>query len=399
LENSARVCILYQYELQNNGNIYRLLKTLSEKGIAADIYYADESGKTAPVNFKNITAIPVRQKTIFAKKLQRHFAYTHYYHTLADAVLQSGNKYSCIISVDLPTLGAGFILKKKLNSTLLYYSLEIYTETVNQFYPLHAPFPKNLLFTFIIWWQRKYGEMMEARFLKSIDYFFTVNQSLADFFKKKYQYNKEVHIIMNCPELKNEKPVPVNYRTMFGWKTEDKIFVYQGLLNPGRALKQMIDALALVPENIKMVILGYGSLEQELRKHVSVKKLAEKVKFLGAISYDELPSYTSGADFGIVYGEFLNISKFMGSPNKLFEYMHEGLPVLLWDTPESRIVLNKYEVGVFSQNDASSIAKGMTELVNSDRINVFKENCSKGKLEYNWQKQTKYFLDTLGKCL
>jgi glycosyltransferase involved in cell wall biosynthesis len=399
VKRADALCILYQYELQNNGNVYRLLKTLSEQGIPADIYYVSENGKPAALHFKNICPVPVSLKKNAFGRCQKHFAFIHYYQDLANAVVQSGKRYSCIMSVDLPTLGAGCVLKEKFNARLFYYSLEIYTETVNQFYPVNAAFPKNLMFDLIIWWQRKYGILFESKYLKKIDYFFTVNQSLADYFKNKYQYPRDIHIIMNCPEMKWEKPVPLDYRAIFGWKPDDKIFIYQGLLNPGRALKQMIDAMTLAPENIKMVIVGHGVLENELKKQVQNKKLDHRVKFMGAVSYDKLPSYTAGADFGIVYGEMLNMSKFMGSPNKLFEYMHEELPVLLWDTPESRKVLAKYEVGVFSQNDAASIAKGMIALTSSEKIGMFKENCRAGKTEYNWQNQVAFLIKLLSDCL
>lgn len=392
---NVRACILYQYPLQNNGNIYRLLKTLSAHAIPTDVYYADEPGTSSSINFPHVRIIPVKKNQSPFNYFIKHAAFIHYHCSLAKAALHSGIPYTHIISVDLSTLGAGAWLKKKLTALLIYYSLEINTETINQYYPQQAPFPKNLVFSSLIRWQRKYGEIFEARYLKVVDFFFTVNESLCTYFKEKYHYPHPIHIIMNCPELHDEKPVAVDYRQMFGWRADDKIFIYQGLLNAGRALKQIIDAMTLVPDYIKMVIVGYGPLEEELKKQVTEKKLNDRIKFLGAIGYDKLPAYTAGADFGIVYGEWLNISKFMGSPNKLFEYMHAGLPVLLWDTPESRRVLNKYPIGIFSQNDASSIAEGMKQLTGSSRIEEFKLNCEKGKQEYNWEKQVTYLLKVI----
>lgn len=396
---SNKVCILYQYDIKNNGNIYRILKTLSLQNIETDLYYIAVSPNT-DYSFKGISFHAVKLLKNFTEKFHRHLDYLNHYNCLHEAVIASGKQYHKIIAIDLPTLKQGAALKKLMpNAQLVYYSLEIYTETINQFYPLTSTFPKNIIFSLLINWQKKYGAFWEKKLMQQIDLFITINQSLANYFKEIYKHTINTAVVMNCPELEENAnyTTPINYRTQFGWTPDDKIFIYQGLLNPGRALKQMVSAFSLVNENIKLVIAGYGVLENDLKKIVSQLNLENQVKFLGGIPYEKLPDYTLAADIGLVYGEAINLSKSMGSPNKLFEYMHAGIPVLLWDTYESRLVVETYNVGVLTDNTQQAIADGINEIIKKQATTNYKKNCNIGKYHYSWQTQINSLIDFLKK--
>lgn len=392
-----KVCILYQYDINNNGNIYRILKTFSEQGIETDLYYIDDL-PNIEFEFNGIQFFPIKLVKNISEKFHRHVDYLNQYNCLLEAVIASNKQYEKIIAIDLPTLKQGVALKKIMpKAQLVYYSLEIYTETINQFYPLKAKFPKNLAFSLIVNWQKKYGAFWEKKLLKTVDFFITINQSLANYFKKLYNHNVPTAVVMNCPELdeNNNYQTNVNYKEQFSWDKSDIIFIYQGLLNPGRALKQMVSAFALVDPHIKLVIAGYGVLENELKQIVTQLNIQNQVKFLGGIAYGKLPAYTLAADIGLVYGEAINLSKSMGSPNKLFEYMHAGIPVLLWDTYESRLVVEKYNVGVLTDNTEKAIAEGINEIIKKQATTDYKKNCKVGKYHYSWQAQIQALSDFL----
>lgn len=71
--------------------------------------------------------------------------------------------------------------------------------------------------------------------------------------------------------------------------TKNKIVLYQGVLNPGRGIKPMIDALKYL-NNIDLVIIGFGKVKDELIAYVKERNLVNRVHFLGRIAYERLPN-------------------------------------------------------------------------------------------------------------
>jgi glycosyltransferase involved in cell wall biosynthesis len=114
-----------------------------------------------------------------------------------------------------------------------------------------------------------------------------------------------------------------------------KIALYQGGIQLGRGLEQLIDAAPLLSPNIVLVLVGDGRLRPVLEARVETLNLSERVKFTGRVPLDELLGYTACADVGLQILQNMCFNHYSTDSNKLYEYLTVGVPVVASDFPEA----------------------------------------------------------------
>ena len=221
-------------------------------------------------------------------------------------------------SNDMDTLLPNFLAARLRGKRLVYDSHEYWTEVPEL---ISRPRTRNMW----LW--------LERRLFPRVDAAATVNRSIAEEYKR--LYGKELHVIRNLPF---KKPLP-ELREAAG-----KLIVYQGALNVGRGLELMIDAMGYM-EGYTLWIIGYGPLQDELRAQASATDWSERIVFKGRIHYDELPPLTRQASLGLSIEEDRGMSYHFALPNKLFDHIQAGTPVLVADLPEMRRVVEEHGVG------------------------------------------------------
>jgi len=179
----------------------------------------------------------------------------------------------------------------------------------------------------------------------------------------------------------------VDFRAKYEWQSDSKIFSYQGCLNKGRGLDLLIKTFNETPNDYRLVILGEGILKDSLEKLVTHYCLGDKVKFEGLVPHHLLPCFTRAADVGINLLEPYNLSKAMASPNKLFEYIHAGIPVICSDTPENRKVVNAFDIGVLTKNTENDLLNNLLQFSSFSQIKDRKLNLEAAANHYTWENQ------------
>jgi glycosyltransferase involved in cell wall biosynthesis len=207
---------------------------------------------------------------------------------------------------------------------------------------------------------KRHGKIIEKRILPKVDSFITVNESILKYFKGKHTINNGL-VVMNLPRTSdnNSTNEVIDFYKLYSWEKSDVILLYQGVINHGRGLELLIDSFVKLPKNYKLVIIGNGPLLNALVDKKNALEMDESIKFINTVQLSELPKYTRGATLGVNLLEAYNLSKKMASPNKLFEYIHAGLPVIASDTIENKIVLTKFNVGIITQNNSESIKQNI----------------------------------------
>lgn len=283
-------------------------------------------------------------------------------------------KYDYILSNDLDTLPACFFASKLKRCVLVYDSHELFSESVEL---QGRMFVKNF-------WRK-----LEDFFLPRIKKAYTVSQSIVDYYDEKYHNN--MGLIRNIP-LKNDV---LNIEKV-QFPTENNTILYQGVLNPGRGLKRMIKALHFI-NNLDLIIIGYGKVEEELKAFVLKEGMTKRVHFLGRIDREKLFNYTKIATLGMVLEEPLGLSFKYSLPNKLFDYIHAEIPIIAGDLPEIARIVNQYKVGVLVDDyQPKTIAKTISTLLkNKELLTEIKVNQQKAKEVLCWEvecrKLDKYF--------
>ncbi len=109
------------------------------------------------------------------------------------------------------------------------------------------------------------------------------------------------------------------------------------------AVGDIIKSLEHLPENVKLVILGTGYQEAELKRLSKALGVSERVNFLGYVAHADMPKYLKASDI------FIRPSLSEGFGNSFIEAMAAKIPVIA--TPVGGIVdfLKNKETGLFCE--------------------------------------------------
>ncbi len=261
---------------------------------------------------------------------------------------------------DLDTLLSNYLASKFKKKVLVYDSHEYFTE---------VPELQNRKIVKSIW------EKLESWMLPNIKYVYTVCDSIASVYNKKYF--PRFRVIRNLPYYEENQNV-----------TKEQTIIYQGALNVGRGLEQLITAMPHINANLQIV--GSGDIENELKKLTQELQLTNKVFFLGRKSPNELKEITKRASLGVSLELPLGLNYTYALPNKLFDYIQARIPVLVSNLPEMKKIVNHYNVGrVLSQHNPKKIAEQINEMLVSDLYNNWVDNCDVAAKDLNWENEQK----------
>jgi glycosyltransferase involved in cell wall biosynthesis len=174
----------------------------------------------------------------------------------------------------------------------------------------------------------------------------TVSPPIVEELRKRYNIT-DVVLLRNLPEYR-EVPRSDRLRQHLGLAPDVRIALYQGYLQPNRGLDRLIRAAAFLDPNIVIVIMGKNrkTTQTQLEALIASEGVADRVKILPPVAYAELLDWTSSADIGLNVASpdySLNVRYFL--PNKLFEYLLAGVPVLSSSLEAMVEVINTYDVG------------------------------------------------------
>lgn len=283
------------------------------------------------------------------------------------------SKASIFVSNDLDTLLANFLASKIRTKKLVYDSHEFFTEVPELIER------KNV---------KKIWEYLERKILPTIQHSYTVSESIADIYSKKYKI--EMKVIRNLPSKKQEiiiPPYPISIQSK-------NTIIYQGVLNIGRGIETVIDAMKYL-EDTTFLIVGTGDIDNELKKRVSDYKLENKILFTGKVALEYLPYYTNLAQLGISLEENRGLNYYYALPNKLFSYIQAGIPVLVADLPEMKKIVTNYKIGeIASSIDSEKLAFQIKEMLsNTDKQKKWQQQLISAANELCWEIEEKKLID------
>ncbi len=287
-------------------------------------------------------------------------------------------KFDILLSNDLDTLPANYLVSSLRNKKLVFDSHELFTE---------VPELVNRKIVKKIW------EIIEKTFLPKLDYAYTVNESLAEIYHKKYHTKFEV--IRNVPVCKKKEVSRPSDRLIdeFFQRSQHTI-IYQGALNIGRGIDLMIEAMQYVLHT-SFVIVGDGDCSKQLKQLVYKYNLGERVFFPGRILPELLLFYTKKASLGISIEENMGLNYYYALPNKLFDYIHAQIPVLVSPFPEMKKIVDTYEIGTFIRDrNPKTLAKQVNDILNDNNLRgQWKKNLLTASQELCWEKEEYKIID------
>jgi glycosyltransferase involved in cell wall biosynthesis len=174
----------------------------------------------------------------------------------------------------------------------------------------------------------------------------TVSPPIAEEMRKRYHI-PQVTLIRNVPPYRVvAKSDRLRQHLVLG--SEVRIALYQGNLQHNRGLDRLIRAAAFLEPDIVIVMMGQGpkGIQAKLEALIAREGVSDRVRIIPEVPYEELLDWTSSADIGlIVYSSDYSLNVQMCLPNKLFEYLMSGLPVLTSELEAITEVVKTCDVG------------------------------------------------------
>lgn len=281
-----------------------------------------------------------------------------------------------LVSNDLDTLLPNFLVHKLKRIPIVYDSHEYFTAT-----PELVDRPKVQH----IW---KWIEKSIVPKLKSC---ITVNASIANLFEQ--EYHVPFRIVRNIP--RQRKIIKTTTRAALGLPADKKIVLLQGSgINVQRGAEEAVEAMQYL-DNVLLLIVGGGDVLPILKKMVQELSLQKKVKFVSRQTPENLAAYTSNADIGLTIDKDTNINYKFSLPNKLFDYIYAGIPVLATPLVELKNIIQQYEIGEFIENhDPRHIAaKISTMLQDESQMTFYRKNTLKAAADLNWENEKNILIE------
>ena len=223
------------------------------------------------------------------------------------------------------------------------------------------------------------------RFIPTFDAAYTVGPELARIFSKRYGLEFETirNLSVQRPVLE-ERPVNAPFR-----------LYYQGALNAGRGLEQVIESLSLLDASVELVIAGEGDLSKYLRDLVQDLGLTQRVQFLGYLRPEELQAPLRTADLGLNLLENKGLSYYYSLANKTFDYIQAELPALHMDFPEYKALQADWDCFyLLDKLEPKHIAGQISQIrVETKDYKYKKEQCRLAKNVFHWESEAQKVID------
>lgn len=188
------------------------------------------------------------------------------------------------------------------------------------------------------------AKLIERISIRWVDAVITVNESIAEWYRNEYGL-KNVYTVRNIPYQQDdggEAGETGILKNKSGIRSDEILFIYHGGLTPGRGIDILLDVFANLDRRKQIVFMGYGEYEEVIRKY---EQTHPNIHFQDAVSPQEVHRYASSADVGICLYENVSLNHYLCLPNKVFEYIMSGLPLIVSDFPEMRQVVDGPKCG------------------------------------------------------
>jgi glycosyltransferase involved in cell wall biosynthesis len=277
------------------------------------------------------------------------------------------HKSDLLISNDLDTLLPNYLISRLKKIPIVYDSHEYFTGV-----PELQKRP-------VVRWVWK---SIERYIFPKLKYIITVSDSIADLYEKEYSLRPLT--VRNCsPDSSGTGSYSKND---LGIHPEHFLLILQGTgINADRGGDELIDAVNIT-EKVSLLIIGSGDSLEDLKRKVTSLDLEERVKFIHKLPWEELMKYTRSADAGVSTDKNTNVNYEFSLPNKVFDYISAGIPVIASDLKEIRKILVEYNCGILiPQVSPVAISKAIVKLRDDAGLHAeLKKNASEAAKTMNW---------------
>ena len=242
------------------------------------------------------------------------------------------------------------------------------------------------------WW-KVLAKAYEGFFIRRAAANITSDVGRADILEQTYGIARPV-VVLNVPPVVEhiERDCAFRDRALGSART---LLIYQGILVPNRGLLELVQALQELPE-CALAFVGYGQLREAIEARILDLGLADRAHVFDAVPQETMLRYTAAADVGVIpiVGSCLSYSH--AAPNKLFEDLMMGVPVVASDLPDMARIVTAERVGTLIADPTvpASIAAAVRALLEGpEPLEAYSKRAREAALtRYNWEAEASKLL-------
>lgn len=196
----------------------------------------------------------------------------------------------------------------------------------------------------------------------------TVSPSIVRWMQHRFALAESPTLVRNVPHSRGPVPDPAagRLRRLTGLPPEASVIAYCGGITTGRGLEETVGALVHLPDDVHLVLLGFGDDQYVagLLGQAETQGVGDRVHLAGQVPGPEVPQALADADVAVVFVRPICLSYRFSLPNKLFESIHAGLPIVAADLPDTAAVVRELGVGaVFEGEEPADLASAIREVL------------------------------------
>jgi len=308
-------------------------------------------------------------------------------------LVTAGRKYKIdVLHVhDLPYALAATLAGKILRIPVVFDMHEYFTAMLKMSFEARV-YRKFKPFAFLLLWLLGVEEKIACRWSRKV---IVVAEEHIDRIRSLGVPDADIVVVTNTEDIDHFTGFPDD-ELLAGQFKDEFVILYVGAFSPHRGLDTAVGAMPAVLEeipNARLLLVGDGNNRAEIEHLTEQMGLREKVTFTGHQPFEKLPAYIKLCAIGIIpHISTPHIETTM--PNKIFQFMMLGKPVVVSSTRPMMRIVNDAECGrVFQVKDSQSLARAIIELRDEQVRRHLGENGKHAVYDrYNWQLTVKALL-------
>lgn len=244
-------------------------------------------------------------------------------------------------------------------------------------------------------------KFIEKQVFFRLKYMYTVSESILGLYRK--SYHEKLWLVRNLPALHQDYPELTSRESHWINLIDRQIpkgknlLILQGAgINASRGAEELVKSMSFLDaSDFHLLLIGGGDIMEKLEKIIDQHHLSEKITLIPKVPFAVLGHFTKKAHLGLSIDKPEVLNHQYSLPNKLFEYLHAGVPVLASRLVEQEKIINHYDVGSFIENhQPEHIAKKIKEIFsNPETLHRWKQNTCLVREELNWENESKIVID------
>ena len=242
---------------------------------------------------------------------------------------------------------------------------------------------KSGVFKFIV-------KTIEKVFVPTCHAGYTVSDEISQWYNRELS-SFEFKTVYNLPKNQKivKKPFEVSLKAELGLAESDKLFIYQGLFSQHRNIELMLETFARCDKSNSIVFMGFGELNSLIEEYA---RAHDNIFVKDAVEPDQILTVTQQADVGLHIPAANSLSYSYSLPNKFFEYLYAGLPVIVSGSLSMQRILAEVEAGIFIKKlDIETLYETIFSLDNMN-LERYKKNAINNRRRFEWETNTDVIL-------